>query len=319
MALSFSGLSTYTKQNVKPLLTSAVLGATTQKMIVDNGIVLTGVKGPTQIPLMDTDAFFQVDGCGYSPSGTTTFSGRVLTPGKIRLEETICPKDLEQYFTMEILRAGSTYTDFGTAEFAAAYLAKKNARIAAQLETAIWQGSTASATANLNKFDGLSTLINAGSPVDANVSAYTGVSTISTVTQSNVIAATEGLYKAIPAQVLSKGDAKIFVGDDWFRLLVMAYRAEKLFLYQANETADRRFVLPATSVEVVAVNGLNTTGDAYAMSLSNMVLGVDLESDDQSYKLWYSEDQNEIRSRVAFKLGVNVAFTAECVKFVAAI
>ena len=319
MALSFSGLSTYTKQNVKPLLTSAVLGATTQKMIVDNGIVLTGVKGPTQIPLMDTDAFFQVDGCGYSPSGTTTFSGRVLTPGKIRLEETICPKDLEAYFTMEALRAGSTYEDFGSADFAAAYLAKKNARIAAQLETAIWQGSTASATANLNKFDGLSTLINAGSPVDANVSAYTGVATITTITQSNVIAATEGLYKAIPAQVLSKGDAKIFVGDDWFRLLVMAYRAEKLFLYQANETADRRFVLPATSVEVVASNGLNTTGDAYAIGLSNMVLGVDLQDEDQSYKLWYSEDQNEIRSRVAFKLGVNVAFTAECVKFVAAI
>jgi len=319
MALSFSGLTAYTKQNVKPLLTSAVLGATTQKMIVDNGIVLTGVKGPTQIPLMDTDAFFQVDGCGYSPSGTTSFSQRLLSVGKIRVEETICPKDLEQYFTMEILRAGSTYTDFGTAEFAAAYLAKKNARIAAQLETAIWQGSTASATANLNKFDGLSTLINAGSPVDANVSAYTGVATITTVTQSNVIAATEGLYKAIPAAILAKGDAKIFVGDDWFRLLVMAYRAEKLFLYQANETADRRFVLPATSVEVVAVNGLNTTGDAYAMSLSNMVLGVDLQDEDQSYKLWYSEDQNEIRSRVAFKLGVNVAFTNECVKFVAAI
>lgn len=319
MALSFSGLSTYTKQNVKPLLTSAVLGATTQKMILDNGIVLTGVKGPTQIPLMDTDAFFQVDGCGYSPSGTSTFSGRTINPGKIRVEETICPKDLESYFTMEALRAGSTYEDFGSADFAAAYLAKKNARIASQLETALWQGSTASTNANLNKFDGLSTLINAGSAVDANVSAYTGVATITTVTQSNVIAATEGIYKAIPAQILAKGDAKIFVGDDWFRLLVMAYRAEKLFLYQANETADRRFVLPATSVEVVAVNGLNTTGDAYAMSLSNMVLGVDLTDEDQSYKLWYSEDQNEIRSRVAFKMGVNVAYTAETVKFVAAI
>ena len=319
MALSFSGLTAYTKQNVKPLLTSAVLGATTQKMIVDNGIVLTGVKGPTQIPLMDTDAFFQVDGCGYSPSGTTSFSQRLLSPGRIRVEETICPKDLEQFFTMEILRAGSTYEDFGSADFAAAYLAKKNARIASQLETAIWQGSTASTNANLNKFEGLSTLINAGSAVDANVSAYTGVATITTVSQSNVIAATEGIYKAIPAQVLSKGDAKIFVGDDWFRLLVMAYRAEKLFLYQANEDANRRFVLPATSVEVVGVNGLNTTGDAYAMSLSNMVLGVDLQDEDQSYKLWYSEDQNEIRSRVAFKMGVNVAFTAECVKFVAGI
>jgi hypothetical protein len=319
MALSFSGLTAYTKQNVKPLLTSAVLGATTQKMILDNGIVLTGVKGPTQIPLMDTDAFFQTDACGYSPSGTTTFSGRVLTPGKIKLEETICVKDLEQYFTMEALRAGSTYEEFQSADFAAAYLAKKNARIAAQLETAIWQGSTASTNANLNKFQGLQALIAGGSPVDANVSAYTGVSTITTVSQSNVIAATEGIYKAIPAAILAKGDAKIFVGDDWFRLLVMAYRAEKLFLYQANENADRRFVLPATSVEVVAVNGLNTTGDAYAMSLSNMVLGMELESEDQSYKLWYSEDQNEIRSRVAFKLGTQVAFTNEVVSFVAGI
>jgi hypothetical protein len=319
MALSFSGLSTYTKQNVKPLLTSAVFGATTQKMILDNGVVLTGVKGPTQIPLMDTDAFFQTDACGYSPSGTTTFSGRVLTPGKIKLEETICVKDLEQYFTLEALRAGSTYEEFQSADFAAAYLAKKNARIAAQLETAIWQGSTASTNANLNKFQGLQALIAGGSPVDANVSAYTGVATITTVTQSNVIAATEGIYKAIPAQILAKGDAKIFVGDDWFRLLVMAYRAEKLFLYQANEDANRRFVLPATSVEVVGVNGLNTTGDAYAMSLSNMVLGLDLVEEDQSYKLWWSEDQNEIRSRVAFKLGTQVAFTNEVVSFVAAI
>jgi hypothetical protein len=288
-------------------------------MILDNGVVLTGVKGPTQIPLMDTDAFFQTDACGYSPSGTTTFSGRVLTPGKIKLEETICVKDLEQYFTLEALRAGSTYEEFQSADFAAAYLAKKNARIASQLETAIWQGSTASTNANLNKFQGLQALIAGGSPVDANVSAYTGVATITTVTQSNVIAATEGIYKAIPAAILAKGDAKIFVGDDWFRLLVMAYRAEKLFLYQANETADRRFVLPATSVEVVGVNGLNTTGDAYAMSLSNMVLGLDLVEEDQSYKLWWSEDQNEIRSRVAFKLGTQVAFTNEVVSFLAAI
>jgi hypothetical protein len=228
-------------------------------------------------------------------------------------------KDLEQYFTLEALRAGSTYEEFQSADFAAAYLAKKNARIASQLETAIWQGSTASTNANLNKFQGLQALIAGGSPVDANVSAYTGVATITTVTQSNVIAATEGIYKAIPAAILAKGDAKIFVGDDWFRLLVMAYRAEKLFLYQANETADRRFVLPATSVEVVGVNGLNTTGDAYAMSLSNMVLGLDLVEEDQSYKLWWSEDQNEIRSRVAFKLGTQVAFTNEVVSFLAAI
>ena len=140
MALNFSGLSAYTKELVQPLLTSAVTEAKTQQMILDGGIVLTGVKGPTALPTMDTDAVFATQSCSFDPSGTTTFSEVILTPGKIKVEEKICPKDLEAYFTAQALKAGSTYEDFGNADFQAAYLAKKNARIASQLETAIWQG-----------------------------------------------------------------------------------------------------------------------------------------------------------------------------------
>lgn len=319
MALSFTGLQAYTKQLVQPLLTSAVIGAKTQKLIMDNGIVLTGVKGPTAIPLMDTDAVFQSQTCTFDASGTTSFSQRTLTPGKIKVEEKICPKELETYYTMEALRAGSTYEDFGNADFAAAYLAKKNARIASQLETAIWQGDSGSGTANLNKFNGLSVLINAGSAINANVSGYTGVATITTVTASNVIAATEGIYKAIPAEVMAKGDVRIFVGYDWFRLLVLAYRALNLFSYNPQDANFEGFILPGTNVKVEPVNGLNTTGDAYAISLSNMAIGVDLEAEETNYKLWYSEDNNDVRFRAEFKVGVDVAYTSECVKFIAAI
>lgn len=314
MALNFSGLSSYTKQLVQPLLTSAVFEAKTQQMIKDGGIIIPNAKSVVAIPLMDTDAFFQTDACGYSASGTTTVSQRSITVGKIKIEETICPKDFEAYYTQEILKAGSTYTEFGNAEFQQVYLDKKNKRIASQLETALWTGTVAT-----TKFDGLSTLIDAGSPVDANVSGYTGVATISTITASNVVAATEGIFKAIPVAVLSKGDAKIFVGDDWYRLLILAYRALNLFAYNPQDTNAKSFVLPGTSVEVVAVNGLNGTGDAYAMSLSNMAMAVDLVDEESSYKLWYSEDNNEIRFRCAFKIGVNVAYTNECVKFKAAI
>jgi hypothetical protein len=48
-------------------------------------------------------------------------------------------------------------------------------------------------------------------------------------------------------------------------------------------------------------------------------MAVDLEGEEQNYRLWYSEDNDEIRSKVSFKIGVNVAFTNECVKFKAAI
>ena len=319
MALAFSGLSAYTKQLVKPLLTSAVFEAKTQQLIKDGGIIIPNAKSVVAIPLMDTDAVFAADSCSFDASGTTTFSQRSITVGKIKVEEKICPKDLEAYFTQEALKAGSTYEDFGNADFQAAYLAKKNLRIAAQLETALWQGDATGATANTNKFDGLQKLIAAGSPVDANVSGYTGVATITTITASNVIAATEGIYKAIPASVLAKGDVKIFVGNDWYRLLILAYRALNMFSYNPQDSQASSFILPATNVEVVSVNGLNTTGDAYAISLSNMAIAVDLVDEENSYKMWYSEDFNEVRFRVAFKMGVNVAYTNECVKFVAAI
>ena len=318
MALSFSGLSSYTKQLVKPLLTSAVFEAKTQKMIMDGGIVIPNVKSTAAIPLMDTDTIFQAQGCDWSPSGTTTFSQRSVAVGKIRIEESICPKDMEAYFTQEALKAGSTYEDFGNSDFQAVYLAKKNARIAAQLETALWQGDTTSGNANLSRFDGLAKLIKAGSPTDANVSGYTGIATITAgITAANVVAATEGIYKAIPAAVMAKGDVKIFVGNDWYRTLILAYRALNLFSYNPQDSQAQSFILPGTNVEIVSVNGLNSTNEAYAMSVSNIALGVDLVDEEMNYRLWYSEDNNQVRYRVEFKCGVNVAYTNECVKFVA--
>lgn len=321
MALAFSGLSAYTKQLVKPLLTSAVFEAKTQQLILANGIVIPNVKSSVAIPLMETDAVFAAQSCSFDASGTTTFSQRTITVGKIKVEEKICPKDFENYFLQEALKSGSTYEDFGNADFQKAFFDKKNARIASQLETAIWQGDATGATANTNKFDGLQKLIAAGSPVDANVSGYTGItgSAVATVNASNVIACTEGIYKAIPVAVLSKGDVKIFVGNDWYRLLILAYREKNMFSYNPQDSQAASFILPATNVEVVSVNGLNGTGDAYAISLGNMALAVDLVDEEGSYKMWYSEDNNDVRYRVEFKLGVNVAFTNECVKFIAGI
>jgi hypothetical protein len=320
MSLNLTGLTSYTKQLVKPLLTSAVFDAKTQQMIKDNGIVIPGAKSAVQIPLMDTDANFQTDACGWNASGTTTFTQSTITVGKIKIEEAICVKDLEAYFTQEALKAGSTYTEFQNADFQAAYLDKKNKRIAAQLETAIWQGdTTGSGGMNLNKFDGFQKLV-ASASVNANVSGYNGTTgAITTISASNVVAATEGIYKAIPVAVLAKGDVKIFVGNDWYRLLIMAYRALNLFAYNPQDVNASSFVLPGTNVEIVSTNGLNGTGDAYAASLSNMAIAVDLVDEDQAYTMFYSQDFNEIRFRAAFKLGVGTGFASEWVRFVAAI
>ncbi len=44
-------------------------------------------------------------------------------------------------------------------------------------------------------------------------------------------------------------------------------------------------------------------------------LGVDLESDEDQYKMWYSMDFDVVRLRSEFKYGVQIALPAEVVKF----
>ena len=319
MSLSFSGIGAYTRQSIAPLLTDAVFKAKTQQLIKQGGILLPRVKSAEAIPLMTSNANFQADACGWDPSGTTTFSQRTVTVGKIKVEEAICTKDFEAYFTQEALRAGSTYEDFGNPDFEAAFVDKKNAVIAKQLEVAIWQGDTDSSDENLKRFNGLIKLIDAGSPVDANVSGYVSGGPIATITGANVVSCIQGVYKSIPASIIDSEDLYIFCGNDVYRLAVLAYMTLNLFHHNVNGDVDQTFVIPGTNVKLVAVNGLNGTGDMYAMRLSNIAMGFDLEEEEENYSLWYSKDNNEVRYRVAFKLGVNVAYTNECVKFKSAV
>ena len=315
MALSFSGISAYTKQDIAPLLTEAVFSAKTQSLIKSGGILLPKTKSSVAVPKLATLANFQADACGWNASGTTTISQATIAVGKIKVEEAICTKDFEAYFTQEALKAGSTYEDFGWPEFSAKFTEQKNKMIAKQLEIGLWQGDTDSSSENLKRFDGLIKIIDAGSPVNANVSGYVSGGPIAQLTAANVVSALNGVYKAIPVEIVDADDLKVFVGNDTYRLAVLAYQALNLYNYKVDAEASQTFIIPGTNVELVAVNGLNGTGDIYATTLSNIAMAFDLEAEEENYKIWYSQDFNEVRYRVAFKLGVGVAYTSLCVKF----
>jgi hypothetical protein len=318
MGFILTGLTSYTKQLTEPLLSSAVFGAKTQQIILDGGIVIPKAKSVVAIPIMETQATFQTNGCGFNSVGDTTMTQATITVGNIKIQESLCLDALETYFYQEAMKQGAVMDESSAPALIEAYLAKKNALIASQIETALWQGDTASGNtnANTNKFNGLVKQIDAGSPVDANVSGYNGATgAITALNSGNIIAATEAVYKAMPAAVASKSDATIFVGYDWYRSLILAYRAANLFAYNPQDVNAQSFILPGTSVKVQPVNGLNGLYDAYGMSVSNMALAVDLEADQSNYNLRYDENAEEVRFTAKFKIGVNVGFTTECVKF----
>lgn len=186
MALAFSGISAWVKQNPDKIYTGAVLGARTAKLIKDNGILMAGVKNAETINLIDTNATFQTDSCGFTSSGTTTLTQRTVTVGKVKIQEEICVKDLEQYYTSQALTLGSKYVeDSIIPTITEKFFEKKLGLTAAQIETALWQGDTDSATANLNKWDGFIKIIKAtNTPIISN--SRVGAGTISASSSTTI-------------------------------------------------------------------------------------------------------------------------------------
>jgi hypothetical protein len=196
--------------------------------------------------------------------------------------------------------------------YGAEYSAQKVERIGAALETAIWQGDTASGNAQLNKFNGFGKIIDslgfggAGDPIAGNTSALT------TLTKSNVITAVDDIFTALPAALLDKQDVVIFCGNDTFREYVLALRAANLFHYPVD-AANMELVVPGTNVKLLGVNGLNATDSMFGISMSNMYLGTDLLSEQDRFELFYAKEADEMRFVVEFKMGVQVAFPDEVV------
>jgi len=317
MAFNVDALAAYTEQNEALLVTDSVLGAKTAALIKSAGNVMVGVKSAETINIMDTDAIFQAGGsCGFNASGSTTFTQRTVTVGKIKVNESLCPKDLESKYLQKALPTGSMYDSI---PFEQEFANKKAKTIAEQLEIGLWQGDTTSVNVNLNKFDGLVKLIGAASGVvAANTSTFISGAPLSTITAANVISIFDGVYQAIPAKVVAADDMTIFCGQDLFRTYTIALKNSGSFFYQIDVKADSEFVLPGTMIKVVALAGLNGTNKVYAMRLSNLFLGTDLLNEEEKFEIFYAKEADQVRFVSEFKMGVNVAFPDEIVKFILA-
>jgi hypothetical protein len=314
MSFSVGTLAAYTKENEQLLVASSVLGSKTASLIKEQGNVMVGVKSAETINIMDTDAIFQ-DGssCGFNASGLTSFTQRTVTVGKIKVNEALCLKDLEAKYLQKALPAGSMYDSMIYAE---EYSKRKTEKISSQLEKALWQGNTASVDVNLNKFQGLISLITAAgaSVVNANSVAYHGV-VETAITDTNVVSIFDDIYKAIPAQVVDKDDMAIFCGMDTFRTYTVKLKSSNLFHYKYDEAANGQFFLPGTNVRVIAVQGLNGTNDIVATRISNLFIGTDLLNEEERFEIFYAKEADQVRFVSEFKMGINLAFPDEVVKF----
>jgi hypothetical protein len=307
MSFVVSSLNNYTNEQSTDLLVKALFGSKTASTLQSAGQVQVGVKSSASLNLLASTVYFQADGCGYNPSGATTFTQRNITVGAVKVEETLCPKTLEAKWMQTQIMAGSPTM----VPFEEQIGAEKSAVIADTLEVAMWQGDTASGNPNINRFDGFVKVIANASPTLGNGAP----TTFTSITNANIDDIIDQMYAQLPARVATKTDLVCFLGVDAFKLMLVNLKNANLYHYVADAPQTMELVYPGTNVKLIAVGGLSGTNKLAMGSLSNFFVGTDLANEEESYKLWYSEDNDEVRFRTTFKYGVQVAFPAEVVYF----
>ena len=312
MGFVVSSLTDYVDQSSTELLVPTLYKAKTAGLAMKQ----MGIKSSAALQLLDNTLYLQ-DGsaCGFTATGSTTFTQRNLSVAAITVNQQWCLKDLEAKWTQLLLSPSASYTE---ADMPQAIMNHIMGILAQTLEKQDWQGDTTSGNPNLNKYNGIQKIVSdAGTGINANVSAYTDGATLSSWTSSTVIKGVDALVAAATANfpgIFEKpGRINIFVDRSIFNLYIRANRNANYFGYNGTDGQDMNElrVLGYANVYLVATDGLNGTNDAYLIHESNLYMGADGEADADTTKVWYSNDDDVVKMRINFKRGWQIAYPSE--------
>lgn len=298
MSAVLSGLTKYVDEQKLPLISKLGLDAKSAQEFE----LMTGVKGETALNLIDVEGYFQ-DGhnCGWNDSGSTKFTQRNMKPASIKIETSICQNKMQEYWMNYQVQVAAGRKNL---PFEEEICNKLVDNVNEKVEKLIWQGDTAG-TGDMAFADGLVKLL------DLTSGATGGVNVATAGTAATAYERVLAVYKAIPSAALAK--SVIYVSTADFRDLVLELAAKNLYHYERNIDESFEIVLPATSTKVKGVAGLDGAEKIVALVPSHTFYGCDLAGDKEDFRIWYSEDNDEYRIRIAFISGVQVAYPSEAV------
>lgn len=303
MAYSVGTLPAYTKQPAKPLLYAKLFNVIPTLAYCNEH---TGIKSAEALELLDSQAYWAAQACSFSASGSDTITQRTLTVGKVQVQKSFCERTLESKFTQQALKMGGNYTSLA---YNTEIIDNTLQKVQKDFEQALWIGNVGSGVHNLGHFDGFATIIDAatiGGTYSGTAWSKANSRTVFTGLADLVIADTD-VWRGGQTSV------KFFCSPS----VAQAYRSKLVTdnLYHITGTENKLYV-EGTDIEIVSVPGLAGYNWIYAIEPDiNMHFGTDLANEAEKVKVWYSEDNMEIRMHLEFKAGVQIAFPTRIYKY----
>ena len=297
------GLSAYVDQLSSDIISEAVLTPVTMKY----ANVIPGIKGTQNVNLLSETLVVQTGTtCGWNDAGDVTFTTVPLTVQSLKVNQSLCLQELNTLWLGQYLNAGS-YNE--NAPFEQAIVDLQTKQIKRYNEDLLWNASSGSST-----FSGFIELIN-NTPGVVTPTGFTFTPlcsvTGSTVQEqaNNVLKQIDKLIESLDRNIYDRDDIVIYMSQTQFKCYLTAIRNVNNFhfseptLGQVYETFH-----PQTKYKVVGVPGLNGSNKIVAAPMQYMLVGVDLMSDEDTFRSWFSMDFQEVRIMSAWKLGTAIAF-----------
>jgi hypothetical protein len=177
-------------------------------------------------------------------------------------------------------------------------------------EDLIWQ-----ATSGSSSFSGfLEIFANANSSIGFTV--LTGQTALCSVTGSssvekayNILAQVDNIINALDRNIFQRDDVKIYMSLSQFKCYLTAIRNVNNFHFTEPTLGQVYSTFhPQTNFEVVGCPGFGSSNKIIAGPQQYMLYGTDLMSDEDGYRAWWSQDFQEVRMIVNWKIGVTAAF-----------
>lgn len=300
MATTTSITTSYSGEFSGKYIAAALLSAPT---LEKGGMtIMPNVKYKQVIKRVATDDIIKNATCDYDPTSTITLTEKVLQPEYFQVNLTLCKSDFRSDW--DAIQMGYSAFDVLPKSFADFLIAHAAEKVAAGMETSIWQGVNATA----GQFAGIMTQLT----TDAALPAAQEVAG-TTVTASNVITELGKIVDACPAALYGKEDLTLYVSSNIYRAYVRAlggFAASGVGAngYDNKGTNQALNDLYFDGVKIFLANGL-AANTALLSQVSNLFFATSLLSDLNEVRvLDMSETDGSQNCRVVMRFSADAKY-----------
>ena len=284
-----SRLKTYLETNGVEVLTKALFNSESAKYFN----IQTGVTAEQPIIRLDsTITLADASNCGFTATGSDTFTNRLLSPKFLKVNKEFCPKTLLKTWAHSEVKMNALGQEMPFEELLISNnineLAKVNERL-------IWEGDTTSGSGNMLLMDGIITIAKAD---ENTVKQSKGTDTIWQRVQK--------LWLALPAEIADK--TTIFMSIANYKQLIVELMNANMFHVFEEYQGTYEMTMPGANVKIKGVSGI-TQDVILATPEDNLYLGVDGESDDEIVDLYFDKSSRNFKFVVEYAYCVNYAFS----------